>query len=85
LLKARGGIVVPEHGHNGEEWTLVLRGRYQTECGYFRIGDMDIADENIEHQPSIDQDEECICLVVTEGPIRFKSLVSRMAQPFIGL
>jgi len=28
LLKAKGGMKMPEHGHNGEEWTLVLTGSY---------------------------------------------------------
>jgi putative transcriptional regulator len=85
LLKARGGIVVPEHGHNGEEWTLVLKGSYRTELGQFGVGEIDVAGEEVEHQPIIDPDEECICLVMTEGPIRMKSLIGRMAQPFIGL
>jgi len=85
LLKARGGIVVPEHGHNGEEWTLVLKGSYRTELGQFGVGEIDVANEEIEHQPVIDPDEECICLVMTEGPIRMKSLIGRIAQPFIGL
>jgi putative transcriptional regulator len=85
LLKARGGIVVPEHGHNGEEWTLVLKGSYRTELGQFGVGEIDVADENIEHKPLIDNGEECICLVMTQGPIRMKSLLGRIAQPFIGL
>jgi len=85
LLRARGGVQVPEHGHRGEEWTLVLKGAFQTAAGRYRIGDMDVADETIEHQPIIEPDEECICLALTHGPIRFKSLAARFAQPFIGL
>ncbi|MCP4002204.1 MAG: transcriptional regulator [Gammaproteobacteria bacterium] len=85
LLKARGGVSVPEHGHNGEEWTLVIKGGYCHEVGQFGVGEIDLADEKIEHKPLIDHDEECICLVMTEGPIRIKSLVGRIAQPFIGL
>jgi len=85
LLKARGGTVVPDHGHNGDEWTLVLKGSYHTELGRFGVGEVDVADQEIEHQPLIDQDEECICLVLTSGPIRLKSLVGRIMQPFIGL
>jgi putative transcriptional regulator len=42
-------------------------------------------DDTIEQQPLIEQGEECICLVLTEGPLRFKSLASRMVQPLIGL
>jgi len=85
LLKARGGIVEPEHGHNGEEWTLVLKGSFHTELGQFGVGEIDVANEEITHQPIIDPDEECICLVMTEGPIRMQSLVGKLVQPFIGL
>jgi putative transcriptional regulator len=85
LLRARGGVSVPEHGHNGDEWTLILKGSYQTSAGRFGVGDMDVANESIEHQPIIDPGEECICLVMTEGPIRLKSLMARMVQPLIGL
>ncbi|MEC9375355.1 MAG: ChrR family anti-sigma-E factor [Pseudomonadota bacterium] len=83
LLEARNGTTVPEHGHNGIEWTLILKGSYETDLGKFRSGDIDIADENIEHQPV--SDEGCMCLVMTSGPVKLKSLVGRIAQPFIGL
>jgi len=85
LLRARGGVKVPEHGHNGDEWTLILKGSYQTSFGRFGVGDMDVSDDSVMHQPVIDDGEECICLVMTEGPIRLNSLAARMIQPFIGL
>jgi putative transcriptional regulator len=85
LLRAKGGIAVPEHGHTGDEWTLVLNGAYSTTEGHFVPGDIETADGEIEHQPLIDADEECICLVFTAGPLQFKSLAARAAQPFIGL
>jgi len=85
LLRAHGGIQVPEHGHNGDEWTLVLKGGFQTSSGQYLVGQMSIADENIIHQPQIDAGEECISLVMTEGPIRLKGLLSRMMQPLIGI
>ena len=85
LLRAKGGVTVPDHGHSGDEWTLVLKGSYRTELGHFRVGDIDAAGEETEHQPVIDDGEECICLVMTKGPLRMKGLFARMAQPFIGL
>ena len=85
LLRARGGVAVPEHGHNGDEWTLILKGSYRTEQGQFGIGDMEVAGEDIIHQPLIDDGGECVCLVMTQGPIRLKSPMARMVQPFIGL
>ncbi len=85
LLRARGGAEMPEHGHNGDEWTLILKGSYRTQFGHYRVGDLDMSDEDIVHQPVIDDEDECICLVVTHGPIRMKTLLARAAQPFIGL
>jgi putative transcriptional regulator len=85
LLRAKGGIAIPEHGHTSDEWTLVLNGSYQTELGQYHRGDIEVADDQIDHQPMIDAGEECVCLVYTQGPLQFKSLISRLAQPFIGL
>jgi len=85
LLRARGGIVVPAHGHNGDEWTLVLKGAYTAAETHFAAGDIETADQDIVHQPEMDEDEECICLVLTTGLIRFKSPIARMLQPLIGL
>ncbi len=85
LLRANGGIQVPEHGHNGDEFTLVLKGGIQTASGHFQAGGIDVVGEETIHQPRIDTGEECICLVMTEGPIRLKGLVSRMMQPLIGI
>ncbi|MFC7048067.1 ChrR family anti-sigma-E factor [Emcibacter nanhaiensis] len=85
LLRATGGITIPEHGHRGVEMTLVLRGRYHCGAESFGPGDMDLADDDKIHQPVIDPGEDCICLVLTEAPLRFNSLIARIAQPLIGL
>ena len=86
LLKAKGGTEIPEHGHNGSEMTLVLQGSYHVDGQKFGVGDLEIASDDIEdHRPMIDEGEDCICLVVTEAPIKLKSLLARAVQPFIGL
>jgi len=85
LLRAKGGITIPEHGHTGDEWTLILKGSYETELGRYRTGDIDVSDETTIHQPVIQPDEECICLVMTEGPIQTKSTIARIAQSITGL
>lgn len=86
LLKAKGGTEIPEHGHNGSEMTLVLQGSYHVNGQKFGVGDLEIASDEIEdHRPMIDEGEDCICLVVTEAPIKLKSLMARAVQPFIGL
>jgi len=85
LLKVPAGQPVPMHGHNGQELTLVLIGAFQTYQGNFARGDIEGADESVEHMPIAAPGEDCICLAVTDAPLRFKSLAARLVQPFIGI
>ena len=82
LLYIPAGTAVPDHGHNGMELTLVLKGAFSDEDGTFRRGDIEIADSDVSHMPVADISEDCICLAVTDAPLRFKSLLPRLAQPF---
>jgi len=86
LLKAKGGAKVPAHDHNGLEMTLVLKGSYHVGNDCYSSGMLEIADDDTtNHMPMIDHGEDCICLVVTEAPIKIHSLIGRLVQPFIGL
>jgi putative transcriptional regulator len=85
LLRIGKGRKMPEHGHGGEELTVMLRGSYTDHTGRYIVGDVADLDEDIEHQPIVDSDEDCICLVATEAPTRFKSFWARLAQPFVGI
>jgi len=85
LLKIAAGKAVPEHGHNGSEITLVLSGKFRDALGVFGPGDIEDLDEHIEHQPEVEPDAPCICLVATEAPTRFKGLFSRILQPLVGI
>ena len=84
LIKIAPGQVVPDHGHRGNEMTLVLRGAYTDASGVYRAGDVADLDEHIEHQPVADPVEGCICLIAVEGRLKFKSRVARLVQPFTG-
>ena len=85
LLRIAPGKSVPEHGHGGQEITLILSGAYEDEIGYFGAGDVaDLGDE-IEHQPIVVSNEDCICLAATEAPTRFKSIFGRLLQPWVGI
>lgn len=85
LLRIGKGRQMPEHGHGGEELTVILRGSYFDHTGRYMAGDVADLDEDIEHQPKVDSDMDCICLVATEAPARFKSFWARLAQPFVGI
>ena len=81
LLYIPPGQAVPDHGHNGLEMTLVLQGSFSDETGQFGVGDVEIADETLEHTPVADEGEPCICLAATDAPLRFRALTPRLLQP----
>jgi putative transcriptional regulator len=85
LLRVPAGRALPEHSHSGSEFTLVLKGSFHDESGRYLPGDLIEEDEDTDHTPVTDEDGECICLVAIEGPMRIKSWLGRLAQPFIGL
>ncbi|MCB1381093.1 MAG: ChrR family anti-sigma-E factor [Alphaproteobacteria bacterium] len=85
LMRIAPGRAMPEHGHGGEELTLVLRGAYHDEMGRFGPGDVADLDEEVEHRPVVEAGEDCYCAVAIEAPTRFKSLSARLIQPFIGI
>lgn len=81
LLYIPPGQAVPDHGHNGMELTLVLQGSFSDETGRFGVGDLEIADEDLEHTPVADPGDACICLAATDARLRFNALVPRLLQP----
>lgn len=83
LLHIAAGQKVPDHGHRGMELTLVLQGAFRDETDRFGPGDLEIADEDLHHQPIAEAGEDCICLAATDAPLRFNGLAARLAQPFL--
>ena len=81
MLYIPAGVAVPNHGHHGNELTLVLRGAYSDENDRFERGDIEVADQDLHHTPVADADQDCICLAVTDAPLKFKSLLPRLMQP----
>ena len=85
LFKIAPGMAIPLHTHSGSEMTMILKGSYTDEIGRFKAGDVADLDNDIDHQPIADTGEHCICLIATEAPLKFKGLLPRLMQPFIGL
>jgi putative transcriptional regulator len=85
LMRIAPGKSLPEHGHGGEEITMILSGAYTDKFGRFAAGDVADLDEHVDHKPIVEAGEACICLVATEAPTRFKSLPARLLQPLIGI
>lgn len=83
LLFIPAGAAVPDHGHTGTELTMVLQGAFSDELDSFARGDVETADEDVNHTPVADISQDCICLAVTDAPLRFNSLIPRLMQPFL--
>ncbi len=84
MLRIAPGKKLPRHGHTGTELTLVLSGAYSDEFGQFGRGDVAEIDEDIVHEPLSTRGEDCICLIATEGPLKFESFIARAVQRFSG-
>ena len=85
LLKIPAGKKVPHHSHNGRELTVIFSGGFTDETGSYGPGDIQEIHGNTEHQPWVREEEDCICLAVTEAPLKFSNVAVRLAQPLIGI
>lgn len=85
LLRVAGGMRVPEHGHGGQELTLILQGAYRDRFGVFAKGDIADHDEDVEHQPIAEPGDDCICLVAVDAKLSFQGRLMRALQPLFGI
>jgi putative transcriptional regulator len=83
LLKIKAGGAVPEHTHGGAEYTLVLAGGFADSTGQYNRGDFAYADGGLTHRPVAETDEDCICLALSEGPMRLTGRLGRLLNPFV--
>lgn len=84
LLRARPRLRLLKHRHRGMELTMVLKGAYRDETGEYHPGDVSDLNEDIEHQPKVLSDDECICIIASEAPARYSELLPRLLQPIMG-
>jgi putative transcriptional regulator len=85
LLRIEPGVAIPNHTHEGEELTLVLRGGFSDAAGDYGRGDVCHANPEITHAPVADLGTPCVCLVVADGSVKLTGLVGRMLNPFLKL
>jgi putative transcriptional regulator len=85
LLRIPAGRPVPEHSHGGLELTLVLRGAFSDETGVYGRGDLQEADQDLLHQPKAAPGEDCVCLAITDAPLRFRNIAARLVQPWLNI
>ncbi len=83
LMRLKPGSIMPRHTHRGSELTVVLAGGYTDSGRQFLRGDIDIKDPSHEHRPVVDDDGECLCLVVLDAPLKLTGAIGRFVNPFL--
>ena len=83
LLRVGPGSALPHHTHVGSELALVLQGGFSDTTGHYLRGDVSEADSHVDHRPVADADEDCLCLIVTDAPLRLTGWLGRLLNPFI--
>ena len=80
FLKIKSKKKIPEHSHLGSELTLVLKGSFDDENGRYVAGDIADHDHTTKHEPVVSSKEDCICVIATDGPLIFNSLIANLFQ-----
>lgn len=85
LLRIAAGKYLPQHTHQGTEFTQVLHGCFHDGRALFGPGDFDAADGEINHQPVVQDGSECICLASLDGRLRFDGAIARFFGALVGM
>jgi len=85
LLRIGPGKYLPRHTHSALEFTQVLHGRFHDGRALFDAGDFDAADDEVLHQPVVQDGSECICLAAVEGRVVFESWIARRLGALVGM
>jgi putative transcriptional regulator len=82
LIRVRPGTHVPAHTHTDTEATLVLNGTLCDGDRRFGPGDVAVATSADHHHPMAGEGEDCICLTVLDGGVRFTGTLGRALNLF---
>jgi putative transcriptional regulator len=83
FYKIAAGKELPQHTHNGNEFTLVMAGSFSDLSGDYHPGDFILADTSTHHQPRAHEKEDCICFAVMDAPLKMTGFFGKMLNPFI--
>ena len=83
LLSISPEKAMPQHGHEGDEYILVLGGGFTDGPNHFLPGDVATADPSVDHRPVADPGEACLCLAVNTGSLRFTGRTLKILNPFL--
>ena len=83
LQKLEPGSAVAHHDHRGREITVVLTGSFSDSNGQYYPGDFIVKEPGEKHRPTASENTPCVCLSVTDAPVRFTGMLTRLLNPVI--
>lgn len=75
LLRIEPGCGAPRHGHDGDEYTLVLAGAFHDGHRRYDQGELCIARPEDVHRPIAERGAVCFALAVSDTPPAFRGLL----------
>jgi predicted ChrR family anti-sigma factor len=81
LLRAAPRAFLPEHGHAGTEYALVLAGKFADGIGEYEVGEISVVDQTIVHRPRALQGP-CWILIVRHGAIELTGALGVLQRMF---
>lgn len=85
LLRIGAGKYLPQHTHRGTELTQIIYGHFHDGRALFGPGDFDLADDDVHHQPVVQDGSECICVAAVDGRLHFDGLIARWFGSLVGM
>lgn len=84
LLRVGPNRGLPQHGHDGSELTVILKGHFSDEGGVYGPGDIQEEDGDSSHQPMVGPEGECICVTAIEGHLVPEGWIARILMRAFG-
>lgn len=84
LFWLKPGRTVPAHTHEGSELSLVLDGAFSDSRGHYGRGDISVADDSVDHRPSVDMGRPCIGFAVMDAPLKLTGSFRQLIGDIIG-
>jgi putative transcriptional regulator len=85
LVRFRPGFVIPLHDHAGAEYTVILSGSLEDGGAVAARGDVVYREPGDQHVQRITPGEECVALVVNEGPLVPLTMKGRLLRFITGV
>ena len=80
VFMEKGGTV-PEHTHKGNEYTLVIDGKFEDTIAEYGSGDYMALSKDHTHAPISNADEGCLVFCVIDKPLQFTSGWAKLINP----